>query len=499
MNQLLKKYLNSPVSYYGTELATFKNINDSADKNALSLFHKAAQRVPAYRDFLNKNHLKSNLVKTIEDFSQVPPITKENYILNYNLPSRCFDGDLTQTHAFSASSGSTGEPMFWPRQLDQEVEGAMMHELLFDKVFSINQKKTLVINAFGLGNWIAGMFTHNSAYLVRLHGLNFTLASPGYNQEEVFKVIRQYSPHYDQTILICHPPIIKMMVEAGINEGINWKKLNVKFLGAAEGFSENWRDYLLGLVDQVDPHHSLINIYGSADAGLMGFETPLSISIHREANTNHDLNRRLFASERKPYLYQFDPRLRYIQATDNEITITMSATMPLIRYNIHDHGNVIPFDFALEVMQEFAPDFLQQLKDKSIDSSQWRLPFVYIFGRNQFMTTLYGVNIYPENIKSVLDHESLQPYLTGRFTSEKNQDSNQDQYMSLRLELKPGIKETKKLKQQTLSLFIQTLRQINSEYNQVEQKFHDKMHPHIKFHAHHHPTYFPEGKTIKSG
>jgi len=499
MKPNLKAYLSSPLDQYSQSIASQQDIEEQADHRALTLFHKAAKRIPAYSDFLKKNKVKPDLIKTISDFHQVPPVTKENYIFEYDLPLRCFDGDLAATHAFSASSGSTGEPMFWPRELDQEIEGAQMHELLFQCVYDFPHKKTLLVNAFGLGNWIAGMFTHNSAYLTRLHGYDYTLASPGYNQEEVFKVIRQYSRFYDQTILVCHPPIIKIMLEAGIQAGIKWQDYNMKFLGAAEGFSENWRDYLLSLVNQSDPLRSMINIYGSADAGLMAFETPLSIAIHREANINHELNRRLFATERKPYLYQFDPRFRYLEAVNNEITITMPAIMPLIRYNIHDHGNVLDHQTALTLMEASTPGFLNRLKHLEIDVNQWRLPFVFIYGRDQFMTTLYGVNIYPENIKAVLDHESLQPFLTGRFLSEKDTDSNQDQFICLRLELKPNVKATTKLSQDILKLFVSTLKLINSEYNQVEEKFHEKMHPQIMLYPSGHSTYFPVGKTIKSG
>ncbi len=500
MNKPLLNYLQSVPFHYSQQVRQYStSTQHDAEKKAVSLFHEVANRVPAYKDFLKKYGINPKTIKSYPDFQNVPPITKENYVLAYPLQDRCYDGDPTQTHAFSASSGSSGEPTFWPRGLDQEIEGAKMHELLFEHVYSVPSQKTLLVNAFGLGNWIAGMFTHNSTYLTRLHGHNLTLASPGYNQEEVFKVIKQFSPYYDQTILVCHPPILKIMLEAGLEQGINWKKLNVKFLGAGEGFSENWRDFLLKLAGQSDPLRTIINIYGSADCGLMGFETPLSIAIHRETNTNHELNRRLFASERNPYLYQFDPTLRFIETVDNQIVMTMDAVMPLIRYNIHDHGNTLSYAFALEVMAEFAPDFLKQLEQEQVDTQQWHLPFVYIFGRDQFMTTLYGVNIYPENIKAVLDDSRLQAYLTGRFIAQKDIDANQDQYLLLRLELKPGVKPTKKVSDLTQKVFVTTLKHINSEYNQVEMKFNQKMHPHIKLFTANHPKYFPAGVTKKMG
>ena len=53
---------------------------------ALELFHAAAERVPAYQDFLKKNQVKHTLVKTIRDFKKIPWINKKNYLSKYILP-----------------------------------------------------------------------------------------------------------------------------------------------------------------------------------------------------------------------------------------------------------------------------------------------------------------------------------------------------------------------------------------------------------------------------
>ena len=473
--------------------------NKFADKKTLFLFRKAAKLVPAYKDFLAKNKINPEKIKNISGFKKyVPFITKENYILRYGLKERCWEGDLTKTHTFAASSGSTGEPVFWPRDIKQEIEGAKIHELLLSKVFDVYNRNTLFINSFGLGNWIAGMYTEMSLYLARLHKVPFTLASPGYNQEENFKVIKSFSKYYDQTIIACHPPILKIMIENGKGEGIKWPDLNVRFLGAGEGFSENWRDYLLSLVGQTDFLRTIINIYGSAEAGLMGFETPLSIALHREASTNHELNKALFNSDRTPFLYQFDPLIKYLEGSiRGEIVITMNATSPLIRYNIHDHGGTIGNFDLLETVEKSSKNFLKRLKKVKINIDDFRFPFVFILGREQFMTSLYGVNIYPENIKAVLEHKLLQPHLTGRFITSKEIDERKDQYLLLRAELKPKVVKKREVENLTQKLFVEILRKLNSEYNQVEQKYKGKMHPKEVLCKFQDSKYFPEGKIQK--
>ena len=498
MISILSRYLKLKSSgYYYSQ--NYKNYRKKSHSKTLNLFYKAAKEIPAYKDFLKKNKIKYENIKSIEDFKRIPVTTKENYIQEYDLKQRCWNGEITKIHTFAASSGSTGDPLFWPRDVVEEVEGAQIHELLFDKVYQVRKYKTLFINSFGLGNWIAGIYTEMCLYLMRLHGLPFTLASPGYNQEETFKVIKGFSHYFDQTIIACHPPILKMMVENGKNESIPWEKLNVKFLGAGEGFSENWRDYLLSLVGQHDKFRTIINIYGSADAGLMGFETPLSIALHRETAGNHLLNRILFKSERNPYLYQFDPLKKYIESVDDEIVLTMNSAMPLLRYNIHDNGSTLESAFLLDTVNERSPLFLKTLKVLNIQPKDWQFPFVYIFGRGQYMTSFYGVNIYPENIKAVLEHTSLQSSVTGRFVVSKDADSSQDPYMILRIELKPDVRISKNLMNKTRRLFVKILKDINSEYNQVEDKFKEKMHPKIILHKYNDPVLFPEGKIKKMG
>ena len=496
MISILNSYLKLKSSSY-TYSQSYNNYKKKSQSKALNLFNKAAKEIPAYKDFLRKNKVKYENIKNIEDFKRIPLTTKENYIQEYDLKKRCWNGEITKIHTFAASSGSTGEPLFWPRDLVQEIEGAQIHELLFEKIYQVRKYKTLFINSFGLGNWIAGIYTEMCLYLMRLHGLPFTLASPGYDQKETFKVIREFSHYFDQTVIACHPPVLKMLVENGKNESIPWEKLNVKFLGAGEGFSENWRDYLLSLVGQHDKFRTIINIYGSADAGLMGFETPLSIALHRETAGNHLLNRTLFKSERNPYLYQFDSLKKYIEAVDDEIVLTMNSAMPLLRYNIHDNGSTFESPTLLDIVKEHSPLFLKTLRVNSIQPKDWQLPFIYIFGRGQYMTSLYGVNIYPENIKAVLEHTSLQPLVTGRFEVSKESDSSQDPCMILRIELKPDVKGDKYLKDRTKTLFVKILKYINSEYNQVEDKFKEKMHPRIVFHKYNDPLLFPEGKIKK--
>src|SRR3989344_5952796 len=75
------------------------------EKRALQLFSLMAQRVPAYKDFLKKNNINAEKIKTINDFKHVPTIDKDNYLRIYPLEKLCWDGELkAKQWVFSTTS-----------------------------------------------------------------------------------------------------------------------------------------------------------------------------------------------------------------------------------------------------------------------------------------------------------------------------------------------------------------------------------------------------------
>ena len=52
-------------------------------KNALTLFQKAARSVPAYKHFLAHHNVVPAKIKSFADFQHVPPVSKENYLRKY--------------------------------------------------------------------------------------------------------------------------------------------------------------------------------------------------------------------------------------------------------------------------------------------------------------------------------------------------------------------------------------------------------------------------------
>src|SRR6185369_17412635 len=103
--------------------------------HALNLFHLMAEGVPAYKAFLKEHDIDHRLVKTRGDFAQIPWVDKTNYITKYPLNELCWGGDLSKNKYISMSSGSTGEPFFWPRGEQQDEIFAQIYKQLYEGIF----------------------------------------------------------------------------------------------------------------------------------------------------------------------------------------------------------------------------------------------------------------------------------------------------------------------------------------------------------------------------
>lgn len=434
------------------------------EQAALALFRDCSVRVPAYKDFLNRNHINPDKVKTIEDFQQVPLVDKKNYLTQYSLAQLSWDGDLFNSRVLSVSSGSTGAPFFWPRGAEQDAEGAWMHEQIYRHIFQADQKSSLVVVCFSMGTWIAGAFTASSSLGVVDKGYKMNVITPGIDRDEAVKVIRELSMNYDQVILCGYPPFLKDVVDQGNREGINWKKTAVKMLFAGEAFSEEWRDYVLQSAGNRTPHTSSVNVYGTADAAMVGHETPASITARRLYGSRGKLRRELFGTPIVPSLVQYYPERRYFEAVDSELVFTARAGIPLVRYNIHDTGGVLGYEDVVGPIQEA---FDRDVARLNLDITPWQLPFIYLNGRKDFTATIYAVNIYPENIKAALVDPKMRSWVTGKFTMATKYHSDMEQYFEINIELAAGIADDNTYLRVAKETVIEKLSKLNAEFKKL--------------------------------
>jgi len=76
-------------------------------------------------------------------------------------------------------------------------------------------------------------------------------------------------------VLFGYPPFLKDVIDSGIAEGISWRDYSVKWVAAGEVFSEAWRSLVGTRLGSTQVCYDSASLYGTADAGVLGNETPL--------------------------------------------------------------------------------------------------------------------------------------------------------------------------------------------------------------------------------
>ena len=161
MNELTPGARPEAARFTDTALDALLGTGESGDgfPEALSLLRSVAESVPAYRTLLQEQGIAAGTIATKQDFARLPLLDKKNYVKRFPLDDLVMGGKLTRCDFFAVSSGSTGEPTFWPRAQADEFPVAVRFEQAFRDAFRAHEKRTLAVICFALGTWVSGMFT----------------------------------------------------------------------------------------------------------------------------------------------------------------------------------------------------------------------------------------------------------------------------------------------------------------------------------------------------
>jgi phenylacetate-CoA ligase len=442
----------------------------AGERRALALFHAAARQVPAYRDFLRRNRIRHDRIRTVADFAHVPPTDKTNYIAAYPLQERCWGGRLDQSSLIAMSSGTSGEPKFWPRGGYEEFEAAVIHELAYRALFDIQRKKTLVLIGFPMGVYVSGVATLLPSWLVSQRGYDLTVVSVGNNKAEKLRMAQHLAAHYDQTVLVGHPFFVKDVIETARRQKIKLPK-NLKLMFCSEGFSEEWRQYVMQRAHiEPDACHA-ISTYGSSETLLIGHETPASIALRRTMGPL------------APSVFQYNPLLRYIETAGNELLFTSASGIPLIRFNLHDSGQIISHQAARETA--------------SLPRGSWKLPFVTLSGRSDHTMIFYAANIYPEHIHLALNEKKFLRDITGKFAMRKDYLKNMDEFLEINIELQQDTPASPILARTLEDHIVKRLDEVNIEYRFLLAHLEKDLRPRVVLRPYQDPAHFKPGLKPK--
>jgi phenylacetate-CoA ligase len=459
-------------------------------ERAVALFHETARDVPAYRAFLEEHGIDPATVRTRQDFEQLPLVTKETYVNRHPLPALCRQGDIFTSETIALSSGSTGEPTFWPRSITDELSVARRFEQVFVDSFESDVRNTLAVVCFPLGTWVGGMFTAACCRHLAAKGYPIFTVAPGNVKSEILKVVKGLSRHFQQTVLLGYPPFLKDVVDAGVAEGIRWRDHATKLVLAGEVFSEEWRTLMAERAGMTRPLLDSASLYGTADAGVLGNETPVSIAIRRFLAGRPDDARAVFGEARLPTLVQFDPCSRYFEEREGTLLFTGDNGIPLVRYHISDRGGVVAFDAMVARIRALGCDPIDLARQAGARTIR-ELPFVYVFGRSHFAISYCGANIFPEMVSVGLEQPALVAHVTGKFVMQIVPDADQNDELTIAVELAPGTGSDAALEDAIAQSILVQLRRLNPEFAAYVPE--TRQRPRVTLHPAGDPAYFPVG------
>jgi phenylacetate-CoA ligase len=449
-------------------------------EDVIDLFQRTAATVPAYRAFLDAHDVNPDQIRTFHDFSRLPLTDKDTYTRKYPLPELCRDGVLGEMVA--VSSGSSGEPSFWPRSSEDEALVTDRFEQVFRDAFQARERRTLAVVCFALGTWVGGLFTLACCRRLAALGYPVTTIAPGNDKQEILRVVPRLAPHFDQVVLLGYPPFLKDVIDTGRATGVNWADHHVRLVTAGEVFTEEWRTMVAERAGIADPCRDTASLYGTADAGVLGNETPLSIGIRRFLASRPAAARELFGDLRLPTLVQYDPYARFFEEIDGTLLFSGAGGVPLIRYHIADEGGLIGHAGMLGFLKRYG---------YTPDDPGPELPFVYVFGRGRFAVSFYGANVFPENVSVGLEQPEVSGAVTGKFVMEVAEDDDHDRWLDITVELAPGQDPDEDLARVVAASVHAQLRRLNSEFAHYPPP--DRQVPRVRLRPAGDPEYFPPG------
>ena len=265
----------------------------------------------------------------------------------------------------------------------------------------------------------------------------------------------------------------------------------VERIFSAEGFSESFRDFVISTCGLSNPYTSTLNHYGTVDLGTMSYETPLSILIRRLGTTNPLIYDRIFGRMvTLPTLTQYIPERFYFESVAGSIYCSSRSGIPLVRYDLKDHGGVIPYTTMMKDLSEVGIDMDVSIRDADIRDTVWSLPFVHVYERGDFSVSFFAFQLYPETIRKALRNAEFGRTITGKFTMMVTFDANANQQLEIHIERKPGTHISASMKTKLVLRIIETLMHDSSEYRVTRSIYPKQTVPRLTFWPYGHPTYF---------
>lgn len=388
----------------------------------LAAFHRAAERVPAYKRILAEAGVDPARVQDLAEFRrQVPVIDKAATFGRFGIAELCCEGSIAGVAAVLTSSGHSGRFAFGLYDAAGFDSGADRIDDALDAFFQVRSRPTLLVNCLPMG--------------VKVYTRACTLGETSVRADMVTALVSGFGRYYEQIILVGDAAFVKHVLELGETQGIKWAERRPRIVVGEEPLAENARDYLASLagIDLLRPESGLIvSSMGVGEIGLnLFFETPPLIALRRALHRDESLRRAVFGDGPRnlPMLFTYDPGRILVEVCEDRrlvlSTLDPACRLPLIRYATGDEAVLLSWSDPLAAAAGAAGISREALG---------ALHIVGVRGRGDFVSAA-GAAVYPEQIKEGL-------YRVGalaRLTTANFRLAAGGRRAAVRIQLSPGV------------------------------------------------------------
>jgi phenylacetate-CoA ligase len=303
--------------------------------------------------------------------------------------------------------------------------------------FHIDQSKTLAVVGLALGSWIGG--EHLSWALKSLAltvAYPFTVFSPGSNHAEIIDILCAANRFADQFLLFLCPGAIAHLHLKAQHAGRPLPVDKIRYVVLGEPFPESMR---LGLMKDLRPSATkpvMLSVYGSADTGLLGAESPASVAIRQLLAQNADLAHELEIDPPLPHFFHLAAEDAYLESVRGEMCVTRWQGIPLVRYNLHDR---VRFFSWKRLCQAVLNSPTLRAEETAVARSLDVTPLANVLaiaGRSDGCLLLCGTNLTETMLDGAVHAPALENLLTGAYRARVLFEGER-QYLEFDLELSP--------------------------------------------------------------
>ncbi|HEY0003189.1 MAG TPA: hypothetical protein VGB17_00165 [Pyrinomonadaceae bacterium] len=417
---------------------------------AHAVYLKARESCPAYRDFLQSEGYRRGARWRL---SELPVMTKENYVKQYSIEQRCYDGRIPAAGVvIDESSGSSGVPNNWVRSAEEREDVKRILQLNYQLIY--RDSGCILLNCFALGPWATGMNVSMSLVDVGI------LKSIGPDRQKLENTLEIFGPDY-RYLVFGYPPFVKSFVDG---TQLDLKPYRMDLIVGGEGISEPLRTHLLQYFQTV------ISSYGASDLEInIGVETELTINLRRLCMKDRALSQKLFGREMPPMIFQYNALDYIIETTPGgELVYTIgrqTSAAPKIRYNLHDLGGTKTYR---QLAGELA---LHGVDISRLANRQSRFPLLFVYGRSDLTVAFYGAKVYPSDIEEIINaHPSLVQQVNS-FQIASYEDTQINRRLKIRLEMVRDLHAGAFQLEELRDIFFEGLSRCNQDFREVTKMF----------------------------